>query len=169
MLKQTIAAAVVVLMATAGLAAAKSQARVKGGSCPSINVLTDATRITQFANGAIDLKAEIRDPEIACTFVGGKAQSKLSFWIKSAISPSSEVGARRVPYFIAIILEGRVIGKEIFDLELPFDADRKLMLKEKVARVDIPVAADKTAEDYSVTIGFQLTPEQANYNRTAQR
>ncbi len=168
MMKQAIAAAAVVLMATAGVAAAKSKARVSS-SCPSINVLTDATRITQFAEGKIDLKAEIRDPQIACSLAGGKASSKLSFWVKGAIAPDSEVGQRRVPYFIAIILEGNVIGKEIFDLELAFDADRKLFVKEKVARVDIPVAPDKTAEDYSVTIGFQLTPEQANYNRTAQR
>jgi hypothetical protein len=168
MMKQAIVAAAVVLMATAGTAAARSKARA-AASCPSINVLTDATRITQFDKGHIDLKAEIRDPEIACSLSGGKAKSNLSFWVKSAISPDSKVGERRVPYFIAIILEGQVVGKEIFDLDLAFDDERKLFVKEKVARVDIPVAPDKTAEDYSVTIGFQLTPEQATYNRTAQR
>jgi hypothetical protein len=169
MLKQAMVAACVMALATAGFAAAKSQARVKGGSCPSINVLIEATRITQFQNGAIDLKAEIRDPEIKCTLTGGKANSQLSFWVKSAISPSSDAGPRRVPYFIAVILEGQVVAKQVFDLELAFGNDRKLLVKEKVGHVDIPVAPEKTAEDYSVTIGFQLTEEQANYNRTAQR
>jgi len=154
---------------TTGLAAAKSQARAKGAECPSVNVLPDAVRITQMSNGKVDLKAEIREPAIACSLVGGNAKSKLSFWVKSAIAPNSGVAARSVPYFVAIIVDGEVIGKEVFQLALPFKADRKLMVKEKIARIDIPVAHGRTPEDYSVTIGFQLTPEQVNYNRTASR
>jgi hypothetical protein len=155
---------------TAGFAAAKSQARAKGAECPSINILPDAIRITQMSSGRVDLKAEIREPAIACTVAGGKAKSKLSFWVKSAIAPNSDVAARSVPYFVAIIVDGEVIGKEVFQLALPFAGrDRKLMVKEKITRVDIPVAHGRTAEDYSVTIGFQLTPEQVAYNRTASR
>jgi hypothetical protein len=151
-------------------AVAKSQARAKGVECPSINILPEAVRITQLANGKADLKAEIREPAIACTVAGGKAKSKLSFWVKSAIAPGASVAARTVPYFVAIIVDGEVIGKEVFQLALPFAGDdRKLMVKEKIARVDIPVAKDREAEDYSVTIGFQLTREQVEYNKTASR
>jgi hypothetical protein len=164
------AAAVATLLAGVGLAHAKSQARAAGPSCPSISILTDATRITQMKNGRIDLKAEIREPEIACTVANGKAKSKLTFWVKGAIAPTADVAARNVPYFVAIIVEGEVIGKEVFELALPFEGtDRKLMVKEKVARIDIPVAEGKHAEDYAVTIGFQLTEEQVEYNRTASR
>ena len=169
-MKTIVAATAMAVIASAGQAAAKSQARVAGPSCPSISILSDATRITQMKNGRIDLKAEIREPEIACTVANGKAKSKLSFWVKSAIAPTSDVAARNVPYFVAIIVEGQVIGKEIFDLALPFEGtDRKLMVKEKIARIDIPVAEGRKAEDYAVTIGFQLTPEQVEYNRTASR
>jgi len=150
-------------------AAAKSKARVPASACPSVSILPDAVRITQLKAGRIDLKAEIRDPAIACSVTGGKAKSKLSFWVKSAISPMSDVSPRNVPYFVAIIVDGQVIGKEVFNLPLAFGADRKLLVKEKVARIDIPVDSKRNAEDYSVTIGFQLTPEQAEYNRTASR
>lgn len=150
-------------------AAAKSKARVPASACPSVSILPDAMRITQLKAGRIDLKAEIRDPAIACSVAGGKAKSKLSFWVKSAISPMSDVSPRNVPYFVAIIVDGQVIGKEVFNLPLAFGADRKLLVKEKVARIDIPVDTARNAEDYSVTIGFQLTPEQAEYNRTASR
>lgn len=168
--KLAITVAALALIGTAGLAAAKSQARAKGAACPSINILPDAIRITQMSSGRVDLKAEIREPAIACTVGGGKAKSKLSFWVKSAIAPNSDIAARSVPYFVAIIVDGEVIGKEVFQLALPFaGSDRKLMVKEKIARVDIPVANGRTAEDYSVTIGFQLTPEQVAYNRTASR
>ena len=148
----------------------KTQVRAKPQACPSVNVLTDATRLTQMQAGHIDLKAEIREPELTCAVADGKAKSKLSFWVKSAIAPNSDIAPRNVPYFVAIISEGRVIGKEVFDLAIPFaDGTRKLSVKEKVAHIDIPVAAGKTAEDYSVTIGFQLTEEQVKYNRTASR
>ena len=163
-------AAAAVLIGTASFAAAKSQARASAAACPVVTILTDATRITQMANGRIELKAEIREPEIACTVANGKAKSKLEFWVKGAISPNADVAERLVPYFVAIILDGEVIGKEVFTLALPFaGGERKLLVKERVAHVDIPVAQGRNAEDYAVTIGFQLTPEQVEYNRTASR
>lgn len=169
MAKAAAAVAMITLALGADDVAAKSQQRVGASSCPSVNVLTEATRITKFESGKIDLKAEIRDPEIGCTFTGKTAKSHLSFWVKSAIAPTSAVSARSVPYFVAIIANGNVIGKEVFTLNLPFGNDRKVWVKEKVARVDIPIATGKSADDYSVTIGFQLTPEQVEYNRTAAK
>ena len=160
-------AAAIVVGATATIAFAKTQARVPAERCPSINILTDATRITQMAGDKIDLKAEIRDPALSCSVTGGTASSKLSFWVKSAIAPTSEVAPRTVPYFVAIIANGEVIAKEVFDLKLNFTNDRMLKVKESVAKIDIPIAAGTEAQDYGVTIGFQLTEAQAEYNRTA--
>ena len=138
--------------------------------CPSISILADATRVTVMQSGKIDLKAEIRTPELGCTVAGSTAKARLSFWVKSAIAPEAAVNTRTIPYFVAIIANGKVIAKEIFDLKLAFTpAERKLLVKEQIARIDIPLAQGKVAEDYSVTIGFQLTEEQANYNRTASR
>jgi hypothetical protein len=67
-----------------------------------------------------------------------------------------------------VIANGQVIEKKIFELNLPFSgSDRQVFVKETIARIDIPIASGKQAEDYSVTIGFQLTEEQVAYNRTA--
>ena len=165
-----IAAALTLALAANADAKPKTQARAKPQSCPSVSILPDAIRLTQMDAGRIDLKAEIREPQLNCVVVDGKAKSKLSFWVKSAISPNSDIAPRSVPYFVAIISEGHVIGKEVFSLAIPFaDGARKLSVKEKVGHIDIPVAPGKTAEDYSVTIGFQLAEEQVNYNRTASR
>ena len=166
--QKTIAAALV-LAATASIAFAKTQARVPAERCPAISILGDATRITQMAAGKIDLKAEISEPTLACSVAGGTANAQLSFHVKSAIAPTSEVAPRTIPYFVAIIANGEVIAKEVFDLKLNFTADRMLKVKESVAKIDIPIAAGKEAQDYSVTIGFQLTEAQAEYNRTASR
>lgn len=153
-----------------GAAVAHSKTHSTAGSCPSISILADATRLTVLQSGKIDLKAEIRTPELGCTVNGATAKAKLSFWVKSAIAPEASVDTRTVPYFVAVISNGKVIAKEVFDLKLPFKgAERKVLIKEQIARIDIPIASGKQAEDYAVTIGFQLTEEQANYNRTASR
>lgn len=163
-------AALLALSLSADAALAKSQSRVKSAGCPSVTVLGDAKRLTQMQDGRIDLKAEIRSPALTCSIAGDKAHSRLSFSVKSAIAPSSTVAMRSVPYFVAIISQGQVIGKEVFNLALPFaGAKRMLTVKEYVERIDIPIAAEKSADDYAVTIGFQLTPEQVEYNRTASR
>ncbi|NOT40651.1 MAG: hypothetical protein HOP13_09175 [Alphaproteobacteria bacterium] len=169
MAQKTIAAAALILAATATIAFAKTQARVSAEKCPSITILSDATRITQMDGTKIDLKAEIRDPALACSVTGATASSKLSFWVKSAIAPTSDIAPRSVPYFVAVIANGEVIAKEVFDLKLNFTSDRMLKVKESVAKIEIPIAAGKEAQDYAVTIGFQLTEAQAAYNRTASR
>ena len=165
---------IAIVAATLALAfTANSDARTKARtnvSCPSVSILTDATRLTQMQAGRIDLKAEIREPALTCSLAGQTTKSQLSFWVKGAISPNSDIAPRSVPYFVAIIAEGQVIGKEVFSMAIPFaNGKRKISVKEQIARIDIPVADGNRAEDYSVTIGFQLTEEQVNYNRTASR
>lgn len=166
MSRYALLAAGLALAATASVANSKVPAH--SVSCPSISILGDATRVTVLDEGRIDLKAEIRTPSLGCTVAGSTARSKLSFWVKSAIAPKAPNGARSLPYFVAIISNGQVIAKEVFSLKLAFtETEHSLLVKENVARIDIPIASGKQAEDYSVTIGFQLTPEQAAYNRTA--
>lgn len=166
MSKITALAVAALSLALAADAVAKPQARAK--ACPSVTVLADATRLTQMQNGRIDLKAEIRSPALTCSVLAGNAKSRLSFSVKSAIAPTSDVATRTVPYFVAIISEGRVIGKEVFQLALPFvGSKRKMTVKEYIDRIDIPIATEKSADDYAITIGFQLTEEQVEYNRTA--
>jgi hypothetical protein len=166
MSKYAIIAAGLAIALTPGVA--DSRMATRAGVCPAVSILGDATRVTVMEQGKIDLKAEILTPALGCTLAKSTAKASLSFWVKSAIAPEASVSERKVPYFVAIISNGQVIAKEIFDLKLPFaNGEHKVMVKENIAHIDIPIASGKAAEDYSVTIGFQLTPEQAAYNRTA--
>jgi len=166
MSKNAIIAAGLAVALTAGVADSKTTSRA--GVCPSVSILGDATRVTVMDQGKIDMKAEILTPALGCTLAKSTAKASLSFWVKSAIAPDASIGTRSVPYFVAIISNGQVIAKEVFELKLPFEkGEHKVMVKENIAHIDIPIASGHAAEDYSVTIGFQLTPEQAAYNRTA--
>jgi len=166
MSKFTIIAAGLAVALTAGVADSRTAPRA--GVCPSVNILADATRLAFMQSGQVEFAAEIRMPELECKVSSSTAKSSLSFWVKGAIAPNNQVSERSVPYFVAIISNGQIIDKKVFELKLPFaNGDRKVLIKESVAHIDIPIARGHAAEDYSVTIGFQLTPEQAAYNRTA--
>lgn len=166
MSRSALIAAGLALAVTATVAHSKSQARA--GACPSISILADASRLAQMQGGKVDLKAEIVTPELGCAVAGSTARSNLSFMVKSVIAPEAAIEARTVPYFVAVISNGQVIEKKIFELKLPFaGSDRQVFVKETISRIDIPIASGKQAEDYSVTIGFQLTEEQVAYNRSA--
>ena len=163
-----IIAAAAAFLISSGDAMARKASHVSTPQCPSISILPDAERLAVMDGSNVDFAAEIRKPLLECKVSGSTAKSSLSFWVKGAVSPNGSVAERSVPYFVAVISNGQVIDKKVFSLKLPFKTeDRKVLVKEQVARIDIPVASGKTAEDYSVTIGFQLTPEQAAYNRTA--
>ena len=86
--------------------------------CPSISILADATRVTVMQSGKIDLKAEIRTPELGCTVAGSTAKARLSFWVKSAISPEAAVGGP-----IALLKDGDRVTidaeQRTIDVDLP--------------------------------------------------
>jgi hypothetical protein len=55
-----------------------------------------------------------------------------------------------VPYFVAIISNGQGIAQEVFDVKLPFEnGERKVMVKESITHIDIPITAGRTLEDCS--------------------
>jgi hypothetical protein len=160
------------LAATATLApiAADAKTKARASTCPSISILADASRVAVMDGSKVDLKAEIVKPELGCAISKASAKANLTFMVKGAISPETTIEARTVPYFVAVITGGKVIEKQVFDLKLPFaGADRTLFVKETVARIDIPIQPGTNAEDYSVTIGFQLTEAQLAWNRSSTR
>jgi hypothetical protein len=168
MIRIAVLAATFALALTAPVAQAKPKARAT--SCPSISILADASRMAVVQGTKVDLKAEIVTPQLGCSINKASARANLSFMVKGAIAPDATIEARSVPYFVAVIAGGKVIEKQVFDLNLPFTGtDRTLFVKETVARVDIPIASGTSAEDYSVTIGFQLTEAQLAWNRANTR
>ena len=172
MSRTALIAAGLALAVTAPLAFGSAEAKPKprAATCPSISILADASRVAVMDGSKVGLKAEIVKPELGCAVGRSSATAHLSVMVKGAIAPEAAVEARTVPYFVAVIAGGKVIEKQVFDLKLPFaGTDRTLFVKEKVARVEIPIETGRGADDYSVTIGFQLTEAQLAWNRASTR
>jgi len=172
MFRHVLTATGLAFAATATLApiAADARTKARASTCPSISILADASRVAVMDGSKVGLKAEIVKPELGCAVSKASAKANLTFMVKGAIAPEAAIEARTVPYFVAVISGGKVIEKQVFDLNLPFaGTDRTLFVKESVARIDIPLEPGTSAEDYSVTIGFQLTEAQLAWNRASTR
>jgi hypothetical protein len=74
-----------------------------------------------------------------------------------------------LPYFIALVdPQERVLAQEGFQLHVVFNpGENYRKLPPEKLTVHLPVRDRAVAADYSVIIGFQLTPEQLAFNRAA--
>ena len=75
-----------------------------------------------------------------------------------------------VPYFVAITSEGKILAKQVFQVQFAFDAGQATAaFTDSVNSLSLTIGRDKHATDYGVLVGFQLTKEQLDYNRRVGR
>lgn len=154
-----------VLAATFALGGA-SQALAEE-ACPKIDVLSDATKITEFeGKRAPQFNAIMGDQALQCVVKDGVAHMRLKFKVTGALLAGAAAAPRKVSYFVVIIDGQQVLAKEVYSLALPFAKGRRnVSVDERINQVDIPIRSGASASDYQIMIGFQLTREQVEYNR----
>lgn len=135
--------------------------------CPKISVLPDATRLTDFeGTAAAQYRATMGQEVLQCVVKDGVAHARLKFKVTANLLPNADADTRKVEYFVVILNGDQVLAKQVYSLEIPFSsAKRSVTVDEKINRVDIPLASGRTAGDYQILVGFQLTREQVEYNR----
>lgn len=76
----------------------------------------------------------------------------------------------RVPYFVAIATEGRVLAKRQFTAQVSFEPGQSVVdFSDTVSSLTLTVGQDKKPAEYGIIVGFQLTRTQLDYNRRAGR
>lgn len=147
--------------------------------CPSVSVLGNAERITQFRAGPgrdlIDITAEARiDDFIAqCIYAVdeetgvGQVHVELSLGITAARGAANTSGSAEIPYFITITdLDKNVLNKNTFTINPVFEGNRfRLSAYDDPVVLSAPIEPPQTGRDYLIFVGFQLTPEQLEYNK----
>lgn len=92
--------------------------------------------------------------------------ANLHISFKATRPPGGEAAHYRVPYFIAVTLNGEIIDKQIHWLEFDFPQGQTTVQgTELVDSIIIQVARDKHSVDYHLLTGFQLTQAQLDYNK----
>jgi len=149
------------------------------GPCPLMGVLYDSARIVSFATpdnqryANIQRTGEIQGIRGLCRYVEDDPIT-MSIEIDMAFGrgPSSTSNRETYRYWVAVTRRGRApIEKAYFDVDVRWNGDEAVVTRtEEIENIVIPrAAADTSGENFEVLVGFELTPEQLQFNRDGRR
>jgi hypothetical protein len=144
-------------------------------ACPRPAILADAADITRYRPGATgqDLTDMVLSGRVVgvsgqCSPGDKATQLKVSVQVTLELSrgPAATGPQEDVPYFIAVSEGEAILDKKSFAMRATFPSNvDKLRLASDPVELVLPVSPDKSGVVYTVTAGFQLTPEELARNR----
>jgi hypothetical protein len=148
------------------------------GPCPFVKVLYDAARYVELKDGketpsAVGYTGEIEGLVSACEYKADEpiqVQARLLFGLGRG--PQAEGVRKDYRYWVAVTDRNRgVIDKQYFDLPVDFKPGQDRMeITQDVANIVIPRADIKVSgANFEVLVGFDVTPEMADFNRQGKR
>lgn len=143
-------------------------------SCPKIMGAPGADTIALFGPGGHAAKdvmvgGKISDLQAKCVpeKVGVAVNAEIQFYAERA---SMDIKDATFPYFVALLdPQEHVVLEEAFQFPFPFLPGKsyRRLPAEKIT-VHVPVKKEGEGGAYTVVVGFQLTPDQLAFNRTAR-
>lgn len=154
------------------------QSEVNAGPCPRAFALYDAARFIQFTDGeeryaSIGYTGEFGDMKSLCRYVGDNPISAgLDLKMDVGRGPAAQGNSFTYRYFVAVTRKNiEVIGKEYFTVTVTFPpgVDR-MTVSESIDSIIIPRADETTSgENFEIVVGYDLTPQQVQFNRDGKR
>lgn len=149
------------------------------GPCPLMGVLYDSARVVAFNQGGpqryanINYTGEMQGVRGLCRYVEADPIA-MSIEIDMAFGrgPASTSDRQTYRYWVAVARRGRApIAKEYFDVEVRWDRGETVVTRtEEIEQIVIPRANEEiSGENFEILVGFELTPEQLQFNRDGRR
>lgn len=151
----------------------EAQAQATAASrCPRVAFVRDAAEVTRFREGVgrdltdVTSRAVLADYTGGCTPRDDRVTVDLNLVLAAEQGPASRAGTADYRYFVAIAdTAGDILAKQEFDTTVVFpEGQRRAGTVEELTQT-IPLEEGATPADYQILVGFQLTPEQLDYNR----
>ena len=162
----------IAVAAIAGLAAACTG--TPSAPCPGVSILRDTSEITLFAQGRgqdltdVVYRASIERVASNCDYTraGDTVTSTLAARLVATRGPAAQASEETLVYFVAVVdKDQKVLARERFNSTFTFQANqRQAAAIEEIEQI-IPIRRDLRGIDYEILVGFQLTPEQLEFNR----
>jgi hypothetical protein len=153
--------------------------RPNAGPCPLMGVLYDSSRLVSFAQpnnvryANIDHTGEMEGVRGLCRYVDANPITmQMDISMQFGRGPASTSDRQTYRYWVAVTRRGRApIAKEYFDVDVRFPRNAAVVDHvEHIDRIVIPRAnADTSGENFEILVGFELTPEQLQFNRDGRR
>ena len=148
------------------------------GPCPYVKVLYDASRYVELkdakeAAGAAGFTGEIQNVQANCQYRGAEpidVQMQVNFQLGKG--PQAAGATKTYKYWVAVTKRNEmVLAKTDFDLNVKFPegADRVAM-SDRLQGITIPRrSATVDGSNFEILVGFDVSPEQAEFNREGKR
>ncbi len=144
--------------------------------CPRVGILGDAATVVKFRSGDgrdltdVEHQAEILNISRSCELQakGSAVETLLVIEMAASRGPAApELAQIPLPFFVAVVERAtqRIIARETIDGRVDIlPGSRRAGSREEIAE-RIPLPPGKSAVDYEILVGFDLTADQLDYNR----
>ncbi|OQW61592.1 MAG: hypothetical protein A4S17_09390 [Proteobacteria bacterium HN_bin10] len=149
------------------------------GPCPLMGVLYDSARIVDFAQpnnrryANIEFTGEMQGVQGLCRYVDADPiVMNLEIDMSFGRGPAASSDRQTYRYWVAVARRGRApIEKAYFDIDVRFPRGEAVVTRrEEIEQIVIPRANPEiSGENFEILVGFELTPEQLQFNREGIR
>lgn len=152
--------------------------QANAGPCPFVKVLYDAGRYVELEGGretpaAVKWSGEIQGIEADCRYRDAQPITvDMDVVFSLGRGPQAEGQSKNYRWWVAVTERNRaVIAKEYFTLNAEFQPGQdRLVATERLGSITIPRKELTTSgAAFEVLVGFDVTPEMAQFNRDGKR
>ena len=143
------------------------------GPCPFTKVLYDASRYVELKGGqeapeAVGYTGEIEGLQATCQYKGAEPiVEHLAVGFAFGKGPMAKAIHKDYRYWVAVTVRNlAVLDKQYFTVS----ADFRMAVRQQVQDITIPRAkAGVSGSNFEILVGFDVTPEMADFNRLGKR
>lgn len=148
------------------------------GPCPYVKVLYDAGRYVEFKTGKeasadVGYSGEIQGISAGCAYKDDEPITvAMQILFELGKGPQAEGSSKTYRYWIAVTKRNQaIIEKKVFDLPVKFEPGQdRVYVTEDIGEVLIPRAGLTTSgSNFEILVGFDVTPQMAEFNRDGKR
>ena len=146
------------------------------GPCPYVKILYDAARYVELTGDRVSASnvgytGEIEGLSSNCAYEGDDpitVHTRVLFQLGRG--PQAEGEGRTYRYWIAVTERNKaVLAKEYFDLPVNFDGQLTASVTQDQVVVIPRADATTSGDNFEILVGFDVTPQMAEFNRTCSR
>ena len=147
------------------------------GPCPYVKTLYDAARYVEFkenreASANVAYTGEIQGISAGCQYKEDQPiRVAMDVLFELGKGPQATGNSKSFRYWIAVTDRNRsVLAKESFTVNANFGAKDRVYVTERINEILIPRAKLETSgANFEILVGFEVTPEMADFNRQGKR
>ena len=148
-----------------------SQPPAPPGPCPRAVVADQAGHLTRFVGAEKDpahvqFEAQIGDLVGDCGYDGSTIDVDMKVQILGSRGAADKTGKATFNYFVAIARRDKtVLAREAFDATIEFPGNQTQNgIIDEITQT-IPLQTGQDGNDFVIIVGFEMTPDELNYNR----